>query len=112
MEQVNENFVFDLSRGRIRKSCLSSAGLDDPAPLLEKIAIKLNFFPTGVQPYYYLRDVFASWNSVSRYFLHVCRQHRWDYPRARYLESLPGVRIYWPSRATSMRSFAIWSARS
>lgn len=58
-----------------------------------KTAVKLNFFPTGVRHYYDLKKVLATWNGVTRYYAHVCRNNRWDFPRARYLEGLPHVEL-------------------
>lgn len=54
---------------------------------------KLNFLPTGVRRYYDLHNVLDEWNGHSRYFVHVCQQHRRDYKMAKYLEGLPGIKI-------------------
>jgi hypothetical protein len=58
-----------------------------------KTAIKLNFFPTGTHKYYDLRKVLAEWNGKTRYYAHVCKENRWDYPRALYLDGLPNVEL-------------------
>jgi len=58
-----------------------------------RTVLKLNCLPTGVHRYYDLRKVLSHWNGHTRYYVHVCRQHRWDYPRARHLEGLPHVDV-------------------
>lgn len=55
---------------------------------------KLNFFPTGVRKYYDLRKVLDKWNGHTRYFVHVCEQHRRDYKMAKFLDGLPGISIF------------------
>jgi hypothetical protein len=55
--------------------------------------LKLNFLPTRTRQYYDLRKVLADTNGHTRYFLHVCRDYRWDYARAEYLSDLPNVRL-------------------
>jgi hypothetical protein len=54
---------------------------------------RLDNLPDDVKPFFDLAGVLSSWNSVTRYHVHVSRYLEWDFRRAQYLKGLPGVEI-------------------
>jgi len=58
-----------------------------------KTVVKLNFLPTPTRKYYDLREVLSDTNGHTHFYLHVCKNYRWDYVRAKYLAGLRNVAI-------------------
>jgi hypothetical protein len=55
--------------------------------------LKLNFLPTGTDKYYDLRNVLATWNGQTKYYVHVCQQQKRDWKMANYIRETPGITI-------------------
>jgi hypothetical protein len=44
--------------------------------------------------YFDLRKILNKWNGVTKYFVHICKQHKRDYSRAAHLATSPNVEIF------------------
>jgi hypothetical protein len=53
----------------------------------------LDCLPDAVKRYFDLRNVLVHWNQITHYYVHVARDHVWDYRRAEYLDGLPKLSV-------------------
>ncbi len=66
----------------------------DPAlKTMWRILEKLDALPLEIKKYFDLQTVLSEWNKVTKYYVHVSRDHKWDFLRSMYLEDTPNLSI-------------------
>jgi hypothetical protein len=66
----------------------------DPAlKTMWRILEKLDALPLEIKKYFDLKTVLSEWNKVTKYYVHVSRDHKWDFLRSMYLEDTPNLSI-------------------
>ena len=67
---------------------------NDPAlKSMWRILEQFNCLPPEIKKYFDLKDVLSEWNKVTKYYVHVSRDHKWDFLRSMYLEDTPNLSI-------------------
>ncbi|QTR49252.1 alpha/beta hydrolase family protein [Candidatus Thiothrix anitrata] len=68
--------------------------MQDPAlHTMKKVLDLFDELPKQEKEFLDLKEVLATWNGKTEYFIHVAKDNEWDLKRALYLQGTPKVRI-------------------